>query len=130
MINTIIYRAVACIFVVTPAYAENHTVSWYVAHPAEMRQQLSACFDDPGHAKHVANCENALSAQDRHTLVDARSHLAQLNAETDNAKIRAWQAHPDQLLNKLKICNQLPAQVARQATDCVQAFAVAEGLHR
>jgi hypothetical protein len=42
-----------------------HTVSWYQAHPAEIKQKLAACYDNPGGAIHDPDCANADDAQGR-----------------------------------------------------------------
>lgn len=40
-----------------------HTVSWYQAHPAEIKTKLAACYDNPGRAIHDPDCANADDAQ-------------------------------------------------------------------
>jgi hypothetical protein len=40
-----------------------HEVAWWKTHPAELRQQLAKCGDDPGELEHLPNCVNAKKAQ-------------------------------------------------------------------
>jgi hypothetical protein len=49
-------------FAVPPPSA--HTVSWYQAHPAQIKVKLAACNDSPGTAMHDPECYNAESAKE------------------------------------------------------------------
>ncbi len=49
-------------FVVPPASV--HTVSWYQAHPDQIKVKLAACNDSPGTAMHDPECFNAASAKE------------------------------------------------------------------
>lgn len=40
-----------------------HTVTWYEAHPTEIKAKLAACYDNPGGAIHDPECANADTAQ-------------------------------------------------------------------
>jgi nitrate reductase alpha subunit len=41
-----------------------HTVSWYQAHPDQIKVKLAACNDSPGTAMHDPECYNAESAKE------------------------------------------------------------------
>jgi hypothetical protein len=41
-----------------------HTVSWYQAHPDQIKVKLAACNDSPGTAMHDPECFNAASAKE------------------------------------------------------------------
>jgi hypothetical protein len=47
------------------------TVSWFAAHPSEMRQKFAACNDNPGGAMTDPECENALTAREHTGLADS-----------------------------------------------------------
>lgn len=40
------------------------TKSWYITHPTERQRVNALCRDNPGEARHSANCINALEATD------------------------------------------------------------------
>ncbi len=44
------------------------TVSWFEAHPSEMRQKFAACNDNPGGAMADPECVNASDANDHVSL--------------------------------------------------------------
>ena len=46
------------------------TVSWFEAHPSEMKQKYAACNDNPGGAMTDPECENALAANDHLGLAE------------------------------------------------------------
>lgn len=50
------------IFVLPPPSV--HTVTWYQAHPAEIKVKLAACNNSPGTAMHDPECYNAESAKE------------------------------------------------------------------
>ena len=56
------WLAVAAVGAAAPAKADYHTLSYYYAHPTEMRQQIAWCADNRGLAPKVPSCENAYSA--------------------------------------------------------------------
>ena len=49
------------------------TVSWFQAHPSEMRQKFAACNDNPGGAMADPECENAATAKEH---IDFKEFLA------------------------------------------------------
>jgi hypothetical protein len=49
-------------FVVPPPSV--HTVSWYQAHPDQIKVKLASCNDSPGTAMHDPECFNAASAKE------------------------------------------------------------------
>lgn len=45
------------------AHAETKTVSWFAAHPEVRAKVTNACRENPGEARHIANCINADAAE-------------------------------------------------------------------
>lgn len=48
------------------------SASWFADHPAERRMVLAYCNDDPGEARSMPNCENALKGDFLVAEADAR----------------------------------------------------------
>jgi hypothetical protein len=110
------------------ALAEDHTASWYAAHPSDMDAQIAACLDDPGHARHVANCANASQGQILRDGARESARYAAMNAQGDRQQEQQWRANPQQLLVRLKMCNAQPSAAIRAAWDCNMAFATAQSM--
>jgi hypothetical protein len=53
---------VAWILSASVAHADTKTVSWFLAHPDARAKVNAMCRDNPGEARHVPNCTNALEA--------------------------------------------------------------------
>jgi hypothetical protein len=83
----------AALFLATSAaYADTKTVSWYVAHPEARAKVYALCQDNPGQAKHVANCLNAAEAIKEASLQDVTK---QINTATGGKTL-------------LDMCDQMP----------------------
>lgn len=123
--------AVVCLAsAVLPALAEEpHTVSWYLAHRAEMTAKLTACNDDPGHAAHDPNCENAHQARITISADDAEAHFNRMMAEGSAKEEQEWRSNPRMLLNRLQLCNGLSAE-NRQIWNCQRAYAAGQDFVR
>jgi hypothetical protein len=107
------------------AHAEDHTASWFAAHPAEMGATIRGCLDDPGHARQNPNCENATQGGFKRSADEARAHVAAANAQSVIDREANWRAHPQSLLTTLKTCNALLPET-RSVFNCAQAFALAQ----
>jgi hypothetical protein len=126
MKSTIIFTA-ALISLTAPALAEDHTASWYAAHPADMNAVLNACRDDPGHLKNDPNCANADQGEYDKAAHDAEAAVQKQFADA-RAKLRQELAsNPAKLLYQLKYCNNVRAFPGTwNAADCPAAFAMAK----
>jgi hypothetical protein len=126
MKSTIIFTA-ALLGLTAPALAEDHTASWFAAHPADMNAVLNACRDDPGHLKNDPNCANAEQGEYDKAAADAYAAVNQQFADT-RAKLRQELANnPAKLLYQLKYCNNIRSdQGTWNAADCPAAFAMAK----
>jgi hypothetical protein len=99
-----------------PAFASaQHTVMWYVGHPAEMKRVLAACNNDPGDAKNTPDCENVF--QTEVVIADARDQ-AHADSSIPPSDPRYWRVHPDQLPWALAMCPS-----AAQTANCISAWA-------
>ena len=86
---------------ITPHHArseERRTVSWYVHHPAAMRQVLGECRDDPGHIGMSPDCQNARGGEVQEAL-NMTPHF--LSPDTP----AYWRAHPDFVKRQLLVCS-------------------------
>lgn len=84
--------AAAC---VTPAYADTHTVSWFLGHEADRKEMVAQCDNDPGTAKYTPNCTNALEAS-------LRSHHSSLPPTPTNAQLCAMMPPAFKVVNRCK----------------------------
>lgn len=122
--KTIGYAVALCL--AFPAWAEEHTATWFAAHPREMNAQISACLDDPGHGKLTPNCDNASQGRAVREAAEARAHFAAMVAETDSEQIKAWRTNPQALLARLRACNMATKAYQREVWRCDSAFAIAQ----
>jgi hypothetical protein len=114
-----------------PAMAEEtRTVSWYLVHRAEMNAKLTACNDDPGHAAHDPNCENAHQARITLSADEARAQFNQMMADDAAKEERTWRSNPRTLLSRLQLCNGLPTAEARRMWNCQHAYAAGQDFVR
>jgi hypothetical protein len=105
----------------TAAFASaQHTVMWYVGHPAEMKRVLAACNNDPGDAKNTSDCENVFRAEVVISTAEAQQHANVLLPPSDP---RYWRIHPDELPWMLATCSRLtPTQRKLFYGSCESAF--------
>jgi hypothetical protein len=120
-------RIIALSLVAFPAMAESSpapTVSWFLAHPAALHDQMRSCANDPGTAKHVPACENAYQANLSRAAQEAQARAD----EAYYAQVGARQASLHALTGKLQFCNALADPVDRRIQGCAAAYAQAETL--
>jgi hypothetical protein len=119
----------ACLLAALPAVAQettDHTASWFANHPAQMKAQMQACQDDPGHGKNVPNCANASQGYFNRTAAEAEQQFNAMVAQGKSDQVRQWQANPQMLLTRLKTCNAIPRADIRANMDCPLAFGTAQ----
>jgi hypothetical protein len=103
-----------------PALASaQHTVMWYVGHPAETKTVLAACHNDPGDAKNTPDCENAFQAEIVISTAKDEQHANLLVPPSDP---RYWRIHPEELPWKLYICPKLSPAIQKD-NFCDSAWA-------
>lgn len=108
------------------ARAEDHTVSWYMNHPSELRSQLAYCADDPGHGRRSANCINASQARWNLTASREQAMFNGMVDDTNRQQEQQWHTNPTALLTELRACNMAKTEAVRQIMRCDRAFSVAQ----
>lgn len=126
MKSAIIFTA-ALVSLAAPAMAEDHTASWYAAHPAQMNAVLNACRDDPGHLKNDPNCANADQGEYDKAANDAEATVRRQFADQQTRQRQVWASNPAALLYQLKYCNNVKTFPGTwNAANCPTAFAMAK----
>jgi hypothetical protein len=122
----LVYAAVG-LFYAGAALAETSTaptVSYFAAHPGEQREQMRACANDPGTARHVPACTNAYEAG-----LDRAAREAKARADASyQAQLGQRQSDVSLLVNKLKFCNALADPIDRRMQGCPAAYAQAQAM--
>ena len=107
-IRTLALAAGIGVAIALPATAaETRTVMWFVGHPTEMKEMLRSCRNDPGEARHVAECENVTQAE----LVLATNEAEAETDMTSPRDPRYWQRHPTELAPVLAGCEHANARL-------------------
>jgi hypothetical protein len=126
-VTRIILTVAASLLLAKAARAEDHTASWFAAHPADMNAVLDACRDDPGHTRNNPNCANAEQGMLERDVAEGKAAIAHQQAMMDAQQDAAWRADQRTLVAQLKRCNTIPVQQQWwPRTVCPRAFAVAK----
>jgi hypothetical protein len=113
----------AALAAATAFASAEHTVMWYVGHPAEMKRVLAACNNDPGDAKNKPDCENVFQAELVFSSAEAERRATPFMSP---ANPRYWRLHPDELPFEIFICAKLVGNpAAYRANFCDSAMTAA-----
>ena len=126
--KTSFWVTVAAAAPLAAANADVKTASWYATHNDARERVVALCRDNPGQAKHNANCDNASQAQVLVALADSRAG-SQSSELISPATPRYWLVNAEDLKQRLFICDKLP-ESQQAANYCPAARAAASRLRR